>query len=376
MNKKIKLDKKSIFHFIIIILLTSIPIGFLIIMPETFANMIQTGIDYKGITEPIPDIISTRSMNSLKAITENDDLLNYYELIEKEGKDYVDKYEVLNKQDIYVLKSNIDKNKLEDLLVKSEAFYSLLSSSEELKKMGFKPDATVINYYMGLTEDNEIKNIYSSLDNMDSETLNKHAINFILSEYNDLNYDNARSQRIYLISTALTIILFTAVLLVEVFIIKKIIKKFVYKLTDIKDTQKLINSFFYFGGLAPIPIIYIIVKMAGINQSILVPLITLVIAILMIYMLDKISIKYKAIPKFMLFLDNDKIQRLISLLIPIVLIIVNIIPLIAICTKNISLVGNIYITICYIIELVIFIILYVDFINKWIMARKYIIKKK
>ena len=205
MNIKIKLDKKSIFYYIIIILLAAIPIGFITIMPETFADLIHIGIDYKGITEPIPDIISTRSMNSLKAIVQNDDLLNYYELIKKDDEVYVDKYEVLNRQDIYILKSNVDKNKLEDLLVKSEAFYSLLSSSEELKKMGFKPDATVINYYMGLTDDNEIKKIYFSLDEMDSEKLKQHAINFILSEYNDLNYDNASRQRISLISTALTI---------------------------------------------------------------------------------------------------------------------------------------------------------------------------
>lgn len=228
MNKKFKLDKKSIFYAIIIFFLSIISIGFLILLPEIFANLVHIGIDYKGIYEPIPEILSTRSMDSLTAIIQNEDLLNYYELIKKDDETFVDKYEVLNRQDIYVLKSDIDKKALKKLLVEPEAFYSLLSSSEELQKMEFKPDATVINYYMGLSDDNEIKKIHSSLEEMDSSTLNQYAINFILAEYNDLNYDTTSIQRNYLILTIVTIIFLTILLLISIIIIKKLANKLTY----------------------------------------------------------------------------------------------------------------------------------------------------
>lgn len=235
MNKKFKLDKRSIFYSIIIFFLSIISIGFLIIIPKIFFDMVHIGINYKGIVEPIPNIISTRSMSSLISIMQNEELLNYYELIKKGDKSYVDKYEVLNKQDIYILKSNVDKKSLKKLLAKPEAFYFLLSSSEELQRMGFKPDATVINYYMGLTDDNEIKRIHSSLEEMDTSTLNQYAINFILSEYNDLNYDITSIQRNYLISTIITIIFLAMLWLVSIIIIKKLTKKLTNKLTYIKE---------------------------------------------------------------------------------------------------------------------------------------------
>ncbi len=327
--RKHKLYMLSIFFLLILESLC------FILLPIYISNIFDVGIKKKGISEPIPIVLSVRSMNALNALNKNEDIKKYYELIKKGDESYINKYEILKREDLYLLKPDINKKSLKELLLKSESLHYLLSSSEELTSRGFKPDESVINYYLGLPEDNEIKKIYSSVDNMDYKSLKENAIKFVISEYSSIQYNADQIQKNYIIKHSLFIVIIS-ILIISIIIVNNNIS---LKILEKKEGQLLnvvvTGSFIGIGSIVGI----ILIDIPKIIWLIITTMLFLFIAILYKYLTNT-----KRIPK----LNKTFIQKIIKLSQILALIIIDVIYIIIITNKS-SQMNNI-ISICYTIN--------------------------
>lgn len=324
------LKTKKIF-IIILFLIESILIG---VFPILLGTIYDTKEKNMGITCIIPEVLSVRSMNALNAINNNEELKEYYELISKGNEEYSNKYDINQREDIYILKSSINTKKLKELLVKSEALHYLFSTSDALTSKGFKPDETVINYYMGLSDDNEVKRIYSSIESMDNKTLNNHAINFVKDEYNELKLDTNKIKNSYFIKNIIFLILLSAIIIILTILNARL------------STNNKYNLNILITG-APILIISIInICLINVQKLLNVGIITILLIILLI--LYNYLTSHKKIPN----LNINLLNRTCYLIKPITIIIMNILFIFS--TSNICL-------ICYTLEYVCIILMIVDY---------------
>lgn len=295
MKEIVKQNLVSIIAFSIFIIIESILILYL---PSYIKNTLSYSIEKKGIENYIPEVISTRSMNSFTAIMQNEDIKEYYELIKKNDDKYVEKYEVLKNQDLYILKdiNKDEKKKVSELLLKATSLYTMFNQSEELKNMDFRPDATVINYYMGLPDDNEIKKIYASYESLDKAEKEDYAISFVLEEYKNLQLNLKNMQKDYLYKKVLIVILLLISILALMIITNNLSRALATKIiNENKKLNKLkLLSILREGILAPIILIGSIINIAILNWKWLISsfIITIILIIILIILSKhKISIK-------------------------------------------------------------------------------------
>lgn len=295
MKEIVKQNLLSIIAFSILIIVESILILY---MPSYIKNTLSYSIEKKGIENYIPEVISTRSMNSFTAIMQNEDIKEYYELIKKNDDKYVEKYEVLKNQDLYILKdiNKDEKKKVSELLLKATSLYTMFNQSEELKNMDFRPDATVINYYMGLADDNEIKKIYESYESLDKVKKEDYAISFVLEEYKNLQLDLKNMQKDYLFKKVLMVILLLIFILALMIITNNLSRALATKIiNENKKLNKLkLLSILREGILSPIILIGSIINIAILNWKWLISsfIITIILIIILIILSKhKISIK-------------------------------------------------------------------------------------
>ncbi len=312
--------QKQNFLFVIILVIACIIEALLFLfIPKYINNSITYSIEKKGVKTYIPEIISTRSMNSFVSILQDDKIKNYYELIEKEDKNYVEKYDVLNTQDIYVLKKikSEEKSQLNELLIKATSLYTMFNQSEELKNMNFKPDATVINYYMGLTEDNEIKKIYSSYENLDKNKKEEYAISFVLEEYGYLHFDFQNIRRQYLHKASISVLL-----LLTITITLTLIIKYVARIIN-KTIPNKKHYFIILKNAIPLPIILIgvLVNIIITNKMWLIDVFIGIVLISLIILFFK--------KKILSIIKNRKnCLKILSLIYPITILLISLIGII------------------------------------------------
>lgn len=332
-----KIFKENIISIIALAILLIAESVLLLYLPNYIKGTISYSIDSSGIESYIPEIISNRSMNSFTAIMQNEDIKEYYELIKKNDDNYVEKYEILNSQDIYILKdiNKDEKKKVSELLLKATSLYTMFNQSEELKNMDFRPDATVINYYMGLTDDNEIKNIYNSYESLDKSKKEDYAIAFVLEEYKALQLNLKNMQKEYLYKKILNIVFIFVITLVLIVISNNLSRKLANKIVgENKKLNKLkLLNILREGIFIPIIAIGSILSIVILNWKWLIgELITIIMIILIVSLLKhKLSIK-EAI--------YQKIKVLIK---PLILLIITTMGIITILTipENINIANNI-----------------------------------
>ena len=116
-------------------------------LPSYMSNIVNIGIQQKGIEDAVPKAIKSSELNKLLLFTNSDDkkvVEDNYKLIRKEElsdddyEKYIKQYPELANEDIYVLdtKSKDVKRKLNEILGRPMLITSLFESGDATKVMG------------------------------------------------------------------------------------------------------------------------------------------------------------------------------------------------------------------------------------------------
>lgn len=193
-------------------------------LPSYMSNIVNIGIQQKGIEDAVPKAIKSSELNKLLLFTNSDDkkvVEDNYKLIRKEElsnddyEKYIKQYPELANEDIYVLdtKSKDVKRKLNEILGKPMLITSLFESGDATKVMGDSGnvmaapegvDMANMDPFMMLSNMPEeqvleiIKGINEKLDEMPESMVTQSAVTYVREQYKELGIDIDKVQTNYL----------------------------------------------------------------------------------------------------------------------------------------------------------------------------------
>ena len=183
MKHVLKILKKSILPIICIITFLALQAVLDLSLPTYTSDIVNNGIVNYGIVNSYPDVIRESEYNKLiNYLTEEEKSLveDSYNLIEVGNINYLDKYEILNKENIYLITENIDTYKLNEIMKKSISVNYLIENNivtlEELSKYqenNKEVDETLISQVIT----NYIKEEYEQV----GIDINKMQINYVIT---------------------------------------------------------------------------------------------------------------------------------------------------------------------------------------------------
>lgn len=193
-------------------------------LPSYMSNIVNIGIQQKGIEDAAPKAIKSSELNKLLLFTNSDDkkvVEDNYKLIRKEElsnddyEKYIKQYPELANEDIYVLdtKSKDVKRKLNEILGRPMLITSLFESGDATKVMGDSGnvmaapegvDMANMDPFMMLSNMPEeqvleiIKGINEKLDEMPESMVTQSAVTYVRKQYKELGIDIDKVQTNYL----------------------------------------------------------------------------------------------------------------------------------------------------------------------------------
>lgn len=193
-------------------------------LPSYMSNIVNIGIQQKGIEDAVPKAIKSSELNKLLLFTNSDDkkvVEDNYKLIRKEElsnddyEKYIKQYPELANEDIYVLdtKSKDVKKKLNEILGRPMLITSLFESGDATKVMGDSGnvmaapegvDMANMDPFMMLSNMPEeqvleiIKGINGKLDEMPESMVTQSAVTYVREQYKELGIDIDKVQTNYL----------------------------------------------------------------------------------------------------------------------------------------------------------------------------------
>ena len=177
-------------------------------LPEFTSNIVNVGIQQKGIVDNTFNAIREKELNKiLLFVNENDKdyILSNYDLILKGDKEYLDDYPILKSENVYVLK---------DINSKTRDKLSLMFSKPLTIKMfieyGYESQDTDIsideyyNYLETLPQseiEKLVKDMNDKLDTVGESLTSQMTINQVINEYEVIGIDLSKIQSSYILST-------------------------------------------------------------------------------------------------------------------------------------------------------------------------------
>ena len=193
-------------------------------LPSYMSNIVNIGIQQKGIEDAVPKAIKSSELNKLLLFTNSDDkkvvednykLIRKKELSNDDYEKYIKQYPELANEDIYVLdtKSKDVKRKLNEILGRPMLITSLFESGDATKVMGDSGnvmaapegvDMANMDPFMMLSNMPEeqvleiIKGINEKLDEMPESMVTQSAVTYVREQYKELGIDIDKVQTNYL----------------------------------------------------------------------------------------------------------------------------------------------------------------------------------
>ena len=193
-------------------------------LPSYMSNIVNIGIQQKGIEDAVPKAIKSSELNKLLLFTNSDDkkvvednykLIRKKELSNDDYEKYIKQYPELANEDIYVLdtKSKDVKRKLNEILGRPMLITSLFESGDATKVMGYSGnvmaapegvDMANMDPFMMLSNMPEeqvleiIKGINEKLDEMPESMVTQSAVTYVREQYKELGIDIDKVQTNYL----------------------------------------------------------------------------------------------------------------------------------------------------------------------------------
>ena len=193
-------------------------------LPSYMSNIVNVGIQQKGIEDAVPKAIKSSELNKLllfinsddkKVVEDNYKLIRKEELSDDDYEKYIKQYPELANEDIYVLdtKSKDVKRKLNEILGRPMLITSLFESGDATKLMGDSGnvmaapegvDMANMDHFMMLSSMPEeqvleiIKGINEKLDEMPESMVTQSAVTYVREQYKELGIDIDKVQTNYL----------------------------------------------------------------------------------------------------------------------------------------------------------------------------------
>ena len=161
-------------------------------LPEYTSNIINVGIQSKGIEYAIFEKVSKNTLDSIVAVSSDNSIYDYYDV---DGE-------------TYILKSikKKDKEILESKLIKPTVFLYMVKSQANIE---INPD--VLTFAMFNEVDHSLRDYYKSLDNIEDTMLKQYSIQAIQKEYEDIGVNINEFQMSYLFKVGGLMLLLTIV---------------------------------------------------------------------------------------------------------------------------------------------------------------------
>ena len=169
-------------------------------LPDMMSDIVTYGIQYGGITSPLPEAMSSSTMEHMSYFLDKEayeTLMDKYELVEQGDAQYVETYPLLETEDVYVLEEDIQSSAIEKAFLAVTA----LESEDVLSSMSI-PSADAL--YQAMDASSEVRNtVLSTVDEMlgsyTEENLTNASIMAVSGEYEKLSMDKNILQMQYIL---------------------------------------------------------------------------------------------------------------------------------------------------------------------------------
>ncbi len=174
--------KKYVLYVVLIIALTYTQVQTELALPDHMSDIVTSGIQYSGITEEVPKILTEDDMNDILLFVSDDaKVLSHYELINKGDSALVDNQEIVFNTNAYYLLD--DGSDIVDILQEPLVYtYMSKQAGLEVNSENVESIKDKLNSQMQSVSDNYssivriyIKNLYSSVG-MNVETIQSNYI--------------------------------------------------------------------------------------------------------------------------------------------------------------------------------------------------------
>ena len=171
-------------------------------LPDYMSNIVTNGIQYNGITSPVPEALSTSTYEHMEYFMSDEDITtfeNSYKLIEKGNSSYTTKYPLNETEDIYIL--NTDKDGSLKAIVEKPLFMTqLLNDPGLLQKMNI---TNADDLYSAISNNPQMKDgilskVDEQLNGYTSENIEAASIMALKSEYATLGVSISSLQNAYI----------------------------------------------------------------------------------------------------------------------------------------------------------------------------------
>lgn len=171
-------------------------------LPDYMSNIVTNGIQYNGITSPVPEALSTSTYEHMEYFMSDEDITtfeNSYKLVEKGNSSYTTKYPLNETEDIYIL--NADKDASLKAIVEKPLFITqLLNDPDLLQKMNI---TSADDLYSAISNNPQMKDsilskVDESLSGYTSENIEAASIMALKSEYASLGVSISSLQNAYI----------------------------------------------------------------------------------------------------------------------------------------------------------------------------------
>ena len=185
MKHILKILKKMIIPIIFIVVFLAVQALLDLSLPTYTSDIVNNGIVKYGITENYPEVIRESEYNKLSNYLTDEEkviLNDSYSLITKGNVNYIDTYNILNTENIYIVNNNVDSERLNEIMKRS-----------------------IIDNY--LIENNlitlDILSNYSGQPKIDDTLISQAILSYIKGEYETIGIDVNKMQIRYVLTSGL-----------------------------------------------------------------------------------------------------------------------------------------------------------------------------
>ncbi len=186
-------------------------------LPELMSDIVNTGITRQGIEDGTIDVIREERLNHLFLFMSADDkefILQNYQLIEVNDKDYLEEYPILDKQAVYILnlQEGVTREDISNVIAKPLLItYGIDSGNIDTSKFQLPVGVSIYQALEMMPEAQRatlLLNMIEKLSAMSDEMISQSATVAIKNEYELIGIDVNKLQMNYIVDIGVQMILF------------------------------------------------------------------------------------------------------------------------------------------------------------------------
>ena len=210
MKHVLKILKKYSFYIILVFVLLFMQANCDLTLPEYTSNIVNIGIQQSGIESPVPEVIREEEYNKLLLFMNSESqekVNNSYTLITKDNTEYLEKYPLLNEENLYIL--NTENEDLRSIITLPMIMvYNTSQESFDPSSFGMQiPDGmSIYDILQAMDQESHNEFVNKLSENYSDETvslLEQTAIVYLKDEYTKIGIDVEEMQLGYIATTGL-----------------------------------------------------------------------------------------------------------------------------------------------------------------------------